>query len=97
LRALRANLVSGTDEKRIRTRNKVMDKSKEGLVWLLSEILDRARMCFSSVRNRGSARTGRRPRKGGRFFVRATSQHCGNGEAQFQSPRANAKFRSARP
>jgi len=50
LRAPRANLVSGTDEKRIRTRNKVMDKSKGGLVWLLSEILDRAR-------------TGRRPRK----------------------------------
>jgi len=40
-----------------------MDKTKCGLGWSFSEILDRARMRFSSVRNRGSARTGRRPRK----------------------------------
>jgi len=63
LRAPRANLVSGTDEKRIRTRNKVMDKSESGLGLPFSEILDYARMRFSSVHNRGSARTGRRPRK----------------------------------
>jgi hypothetical protein len=30
LRALRANRVFGTDEKRIRTKNTVMDKSKGG-------------------------------------------------------------------
>ena len=40
-----------------------MDKSKFGLVWFFSEILACARMCFSSVRKRGSARTGHRPRK----------------------------------
>jgi hypothetical protein len=64
LRALRANLVFGTDEKRIRTKNKVIDKkSKIGFGSLLSKILDCERMRFSSVHNRGSARTGRRPRK----------------------------------
>jgi len=40
-----------------------MDKSDDGLGLPLSEILDCARKCFSSVHNRGSARTGRRPRK----------------------------------
>jgi len=30
----RANHVFGTDEKRIRTKNMVMDKSKGGLGWL---------------------------------------------------------------
>jgi hypothetical protein len=69
LRAPRANLVFGTDEKRIRTKNKVMNKSKGGSGWLFSEILDCARMCFSSVHNRGSARTASRPRN------IATSQH----------------------
>jgi hypothetical protein len=40
-----------------------MDKNKGGLGLLLYKILDCARMYFSSVRNRGSARAGRRPRK----------------------------------
>jgi hypothetical protein len=38
LRALRANRVSATDEKRIRTRTTVMDKTKGGLDWLLCKI-----------------------------------------------------------
>src|ERR1039457_4836537 len=37
-RALRANHVSGTDEKHIRTRNTVMDKTKGGSDWLLCKI-----------------------------------------------------------
>ena len=32
LRALRANLVFGTDEKRIRTKNKVLEKSNTGSI-----------------------------------------------------------------
>jgi hypothetical protein len=62
LRAPRANRVFRADEKRIRTENTVMDKNKDG-AGFLSEIADWARMCFSSVPNRRSARTGRRPRK----------------------------------
>jgi hypothetical protein len=38
LRALRANRVSGTDEKHIRTRNTVTDRTKGGLDWLLCKI-----------------------------------------------------------
>jgi hypothetical protein len=52
LRATRANRVFRPDKKRIRTENVVMDKSKSGLVWVLSKIVDWARMCFSSVLNR---------------------------------------------
>jgi hypothetical protein len=63
LRAPRANRVSSTDEKRIRRGNTVIDKNKVGLGWLFSEILDSARMRFSSVRYRGSARTVFRARK----------------------------------
>ncbi|MEK7361182.1 MAG: hypothetical protein AAB133_03790 [Pseudomonadota bacterium] len=62
LRAARANRVFRADEKRIRTENTVMDKNKGGLGLLLSKIVDCARMCFSSVRNRRSARTVSRPR-----------------------------------
>jgi hypothetical protein len=62
LRAARANRVFHTDEKRIRMENTVIDKSKGGSGWLLYKIVDCARMCFSSVRNRGSARTASRPR-----------------------------------
>jgi len=43
--------------------NTVMDKSNRGLGLLLSKIVDCARMCFSSVRKRRSARTVFRPRK----------------------------------
>jgi hypothetical protein len=63
LRAPRANRVFGTDKKRIRTENAVMEKSDLGLCLLLSEIVDCVRICFSSARNRRSARTGRRPRR----------------------------------
>jgi len=62
LRAARANRVFCTDKKHIRTENAVMDKNNKGLGLLLSEIVDCARMCFSSVRNQRSARTVFRPR-----------------------------------
>jgi hypothetical protein len=62
LRAARANRVFCTDEKRIRTENTVFANTSHG-VGFLHKIADGARMCFSSVRNRRSARTGRRPRK----------------------------------
>jgi len=46
LRAPRANRVFRTDEKRIRTKNTVIDKSKGGLGWLLYKIADCVRMAF---------------------------------------------------
>jgi hypothetical protein len=52
LRAARANRVFCADEKRIRTENTVMDKSKDDTGLLLSKIADCVRMCFSSARNR---------------------------------------------
>jgi hypothetical protein len=51
LRAARANCVFCTDEKRIRTENTVMDKSKDS-ARVSYEIADWARMCFSSVPDR---------------------------------------------
>jgi hypothetical protein len=51
LRAPRANRVFGTDEKRIRTKNTVMNKGKSGL-GVLSTIADCVRTGSSSVRNR---------------------------------------------
>jgi hypothetical protein len=63
LRAPRANRVFCADEKRIRTENTVIGKSNNGLGLFLYKIADSARMCFSSVRYRRSARTGFRPRK----------------------------------
>jgi hypothetical protein len=48
----RANPVFGADEKRIRTKNTVMDKSKGGLGLFLYKIADCAWMCFLSTRNR---------------------------------------------
>jgi len=47
----RANPVSGADEKRIRTRNRVLDKSTHGSGLPLSEIVNGARTRFSSARN----------------------------------------------
>jgi hypothetical protein len=70
LRAPRANHDFGTDEKHIRTKIMVIDKDKHGLGVFLSKIVDWTRMCFSSVSNRRSARTGRRPRK---FCLRRVS------------------------
>src|SRR5450759_2301782 len=74
----RANRVFCTDKKRIRTENTVMDKSKGGSGWLLYKIVDCARMAFSSVRNRRSARTVSRPRNIATLQQRA---------ARFKSPR----------
>jgi len=55
-RGTRANRVFATDEKRIRSKNTVLIKSKDGIGFLY-KIVDCARMRFSSVRNRRSART----------------------------------------
>jgi hypothetical protein len=63
LRAARANRVFCTDEKRIRTKYAVMIKNKDESGLLLHKIADRVRMCFSSVRDRRSARTAFRPRQ----------------------------------
>jgi len=62
LRALRANQVFGTDEKRIRTEDAVIVDYKNSAK-VLSKILDCVRMRFSSARNRGYARTDLRQRK----------------------------------
>jgi len=51
LRAPRANPVFGADEKRIRTKNTVMDKPKDAL-GILIKIADCARTGLSSARNR---------------------------------------------
>jgi hypothetical protein len=72
LRAARANPVFGTDEKRIRTKNTVMDKSNNGLGLVLYKIADCVRMCFSSAHNRRSARTAA-VRAIGATAVRATA------------------------
>jgi hypothetical protein len=79
LRAARANRVFGTDKKRIRTENTVLDKNKDNL-GVLYKIVDCARMCFSSARNQRSARTGRRPRK------------CGDGREKNADPIASVSF-----
>jgi hypothetical protein len=62
LRAARANRVFCTDEKRIRTKNTVIDKNKDGTEGLY-KIVACARMRFLSVRKRRSARTASRPRQ----------------------------------
>jgi len=62
LRAARANRVFRADEKRIRTENTVIGKNKNS-AGVLYKIADCVRMCFSSARNRRSARTVLRPRK----------------------------------
>ncbi|MEK7360598.1 MAG: hypothetical protein AAB133_00800 [Pseudomonadota bacterium] len=51
LRALRANRVFGADEKRIRTKNTVMDNPKDALEVFI-KIADCVRTRFSSARNR---------------------------------------------
>jgi len=61
LRAARANRVFRADEKRIRTENTVIVNTQQG-AGVFYKIVDCARMCFSSVRNRRSARTASRPR-----------------------------------
>jgi hypothetical protein len=61
--ALRAPTVFLVRIETIRTKNTVMDKNKDGLGLFSYKIVDCARTGFSSVRNRGSARTASRPRK----------------------------------
>ncbi|MEK7362277.1 MAG: hypothetical protein AAB133_09405, partial [Pseudomonadota bacterium] len=61
LRAARANHVFWADEKRIRPENTVIVNNKDSAEGLYT-IVDYARICFSSVRNRRSARTVSRPR-----------------------------------
>jgi len=60
--ALRAPTAFSGRIKTIRPENAVMVNPKQGLR-VLYKIADCVRMCFSSARNRRSARTGRRPRK----------------------------------
>ena len=59
LRATRANPVFCTDEKRIRTENRVLDKSKRGVGLLLSDITDknkrRRAICHGGVSPVGRA------------------------------------------
>jgi hypothetical protein len=61
----RANHVFGTDEKRIRTKNTVIDKSNNGLGLFLYKIVDCVRMAFYP-RAIGDPR--------GRLLVRVTLQ-----------------------
>jgi len=70
LRATRANRDFGTDEKRIRTKITVMDKSNNGLGLFLYKIADCVRTAFRACAI-GDPR--------GRFLVCATSQLCNNG------------------
>jgi hypothetical protein len=85
----RANRVFCTDKKRIRTENTVTTKSNNGLGLSLYEIADCARMAFSSVRNRRSARTASRPRK------IATLQHCAPAPALAWQPESARRAQAA--
>jgi len=90
----RANRVFCTDEKRIRTENTVTDKSNNGLGLVLYKIAGCARMCFSSVRGRRSARTGRRPRKFERHSSICPAASVNAGVRPLRAPRANPVFRT---
>jgi hypothetical protein len=88
LRAARANRVFCADEKRIRAENTVIVKNKES-AGVLYKIVDWARMCFSSVPNRRSARTVFRPRKKGKSMttrilgvLERSKDHYGSGSAE---------------
>jgi len=70
------------------------EKSNDGLGWVLYEIADRARMCFSSVRGRRSARTGRRPRKFERLRSIYPAASVNIGVRPLRAPRANRVFRT---
>jgi hypothetical protein len=67
-------------------------KSKDSLGLLLPKIADGARMCFSSVRHRRSARTGRRPRKFERHSSMYPATSADVGERPLRAPRANRVF-----
>ncbi|MBI5909451.1 MAG: hypothetical protein HY848_05830 [Betaproteobacteria bacterium] len=68
------------------------DKSNNRLGLILYEIVDSARMCFSSARYRRSARTGRRPRKTGRGNVNCPDAYRNCGDQPLRAPRANRGF-----
>src|SRR5450830_254633 len=90
--ALRAPTVFLVRIKTIRTKNTVMDKSNSGLELVLYKIVDCVRMCFSSARNRRSARTGRRPRK---LDWRSSKYHLTStdgGVRPLRAARANRDF-----
>ena len=59
---------------------------------LLSKIADCVRICFSSARNRRSARTGRRPRKLGRHSSMYPPPSADVDERPLRAPRANRVF-----
>jgi hypothetical protein len=69
-----------------------MDKSNRGLGLLLYKIADCARICFSSARNRRSARTGRRPRKFERRSPMYPPAYADVGVPPLRAPRANRVF-----
>jgi hypothetical protein len=75
LRAPRANHVFRTDEKRIRTKNAVMDQSKNGLEWFLYKIID-------CVRTASRPRAIDDPR--GRAAVRASMKEAFDHDARTQ-------------
>jgi hypothetical protein len=91
LRAARANRVFCTDEKRIRTENTVIVNSKDS-AGVLYKIVDCARMRFSSVHNRGSARTGRRPRKFDHHSSMCFPSSAHVGARPLRAARANRVF-----
>jgi len=94
LRAPRANPVFRTDEKHIRSENRVMDKNNSDLGLLLTKIADCARMRFSSARNRRSARTGRRPRKLEHHSLKYRQTSADVVARPLRAPRANHVFRT---
>ena len=59
---------------------------------VLSKILDSARMRFSSVRYRRSARTGRRPRKPGRCGSKYPDSSANVAERPLRAARADRVF-----
>ncbi|MBI5911493.1 MAG: hypothetical protein HY848_16275 [Betaproteobacteria bacterium] len=91
LRAARANRVFCADEKRIRTKNTVIDKNKDS-VGGLSKIADSVRTWFSSVRYRRSARTGRRPRK---LWCRSSKYPPPSAQALVSQPEVSAAVRAS--
>jgi len=79
LRAARANRDFCTDE-------------NKGSAGVLNKIADRARICLSSVHNRRSARTGRRPRKFNRCSSMYPLTSADVDERPLRAPRANHVF-----
>jgi len=69
----------------------VIVNTKHG-VGVLSKIADCVRMCFSSARNRRSARTGRRPRKTGRGSVNFPDAYGNCGDQPLRARRAPTVF-----